>query len=1130
MVVYLTRNLSDENTKLLQNIAENDPSTEVRFFAKKAIRILKDGGLMEPGWLETQRIDFSKFKVFSEITQIEKLQVIQGLIISDDKVDALSQLVLYLNNDQDPTVISALLTAIGKLGSEQEINLIVPYLENENSRIRASAVESLEYIDNPKCYPHIMTRFDDEDNRVRANALKAVSKLNQARAMEVIRNMLQSKMPSMIASAAFVLQYYPAEENIELLLPLLDNPNLSIKNNALRTLRKYQDKGMQKVADIFLKKSLDFLEHRKETVETLEKELDHALEINLDEDSSSKAKPVSPLRREPEPDRISKIPPISRISIKREDLTSAKPLQLSLKTPEIPDWLKSPQFKIAAMILLIFIILIYNLILFSLNDPGAVLRLHSIGLIGISQVISRFSEAFDKEDSNSKILMAGSLLKLKAAPKDSLPLLFCGLRDSDPRVRAECNNLLDKYLQQNDSLPALLFLQQSKNQADSVLSGKKISAAAETEQGRAALSKSLDNENPLIRIQALIALGKIAGSEPILLKMLSDSVPVVRLAALEALLTSSSGEIAALAVTECLIDENDEVRNSALGYLRNFNSFPPESVPRLVKALKSKNQEIQRSAALALGMTGCKSSEVIAALVNVIPDGSGQVNLNAITSLQKLGCQSTSIPELIKSLSDPNPVTCRSASETLAGLLKTPTTIPALITCLSSQDPRVRLYAAESLGNFGKKALSAYPLLLENLSSCDSDDFPKYQTALEKIGLDEPGALPYLIKALSVDGLRVRTFVIQSIGKYQKASSGAAQALADIFSTPNREIRCLILQTIGVIEPDFRIAYPLILSAFKDRSNYVRSQAEASLRNLVSTVETLPELLDALKSTDPYIRSTVVASLGFYNRNQSLAIHSLIESLKDSDTAVITNAESSLVRFGSAAVLDLIPILESSDTGEVKSALRILDRIGGLSASILPSILKKLTDPDLEIHHCCLKIIGNLRAGADTIQLLIKSLNEKDPESRRLAAIGLEKAGKDAGEAVPALTGVLTSDDPYLRQFAIKALDAITIDKVEASPIFIKALDCSDSYLREYAAAVLKKLENDQAKALQAYARGLSDGDSFVRLHSAKSLGRIGSGAMGQLSLLRQIAVNDENYNVRVAALEAANVIAASGK
>jgi hypothetical protein len=74
------------------------------------------------------------------------------------------------------------------------------------------------------------------------------------------------------------------------------------------------------------------------------------------------------------------------------------------------------------------------------------------------------------------------------------------------------------------------------------------------------------------------------------------------------------------------------------------------------------------------------------------------------------------VPVLVDLLKDP--VTGPRAAVTLGDLrLDPPVTVPALTACVQDKGAWYNIYAAESLGRFGKGATSAVPALLEALSS-----------------------------------------------------------------------------------------------------------------------------------------------------------------------------------------------------------------------------------------------------------------------------------------------------------------------------------------------------------------------------------------------------------------------------
>jgi HEAT repeat protein len=71
---------------------------------------------------------------------------------------------------------------------------------------------------------------------------------------------------------------------------------------------------------------------------------------------------------------------------------------------------------------------------------------------------------------------------------------------------------------------------------------------------------------------------------------------------------------------------------------------------------------------------------------------------------------------------------------------------------------------------------------------------------------------------------------------------------------------------------------------------------------------------------------------------------------------------------------------------------------------------------------------------AQVVPALIEALNDKEPDVRRSAAIGLGNYGEQAKEAIPALEKVLNDPDARVREAAGKALARIDPVKYPAPP------------------------------------------------------------------------------------------------
>lgn len=250
-IIFLARNPTMDNLTVLKDLAESDESVEVRFFARKAVDVVKKS---------------LKLRVTEDTNQPpegipgyprnggvrDKLSAIQH-IIDNGAADSMPEIIDAMKSETDPAVLSAMLIVTGKFGGESEAGLVVPFLEHANPRVRANAIESLEMTGSVKVYPHIIARLDDEDNRVRANAVKALKNLGSANTLKILRAMVNSGRVSMQASAAYAFQFFPSEENAELLAKLYEIDNQSVKNNAIKSLKKFSEKKMA-LADTLINK------------------------------------------------------------------------------------------------------------------------------------------------------------------------------------------------------------------------------------------------------------------------------------------------------------------------------------------------------------------------------------------------------------------------------------------------------------------------------------------------------------------------------------------------------------------------------------------------------------------------------------------------------------------------------------------------------------------------------------------------------------------------------------------------------------------------------------------------------------------------------------------------------------
>jgi HEAT repeat protein len=157
-----------------------------------------------------------------------------------------------------------------------------------------------------------------------------------------------------------------------------------------------------------------------------------------------------------------------------------------------------------------------------------------------------------------------------------------------------------------------------------------------------------------------------------------------------------------------------------------------------------------------------------------------------------------------------------------------------------------------------------------------------------------------------------------------------------------------------------------------------------------------------------------------------------------------------------------------------------------------------------------------LAASAADVSATIKKLESNDNELRRQAAQDLSELGKEAKDAVPALTVALKDSDSFVRRFSAQALGNIGSDARTAVPALSKLLQDSKPPVREAAVRALGKMGSDGVAAL---ARAMNGTTSDVQELAIATLGKAGS--EGVPALIKMIGNTRADASLRRRAIEA---------
>ena len=249
---------------------------------------------------------------------------------------------------------------------------------------------------------------------------------------------------------------------------------------------------------------------------------------------------------------------------------------------------------------------------------------------------------------------------------------------------------------------------------------------------------------------------------------------------------------------------------------------------------------------------------------------------------------------------------------------------------LTNTNPQIRCRAAMALGMIGKAAEPAVPALVKVLDDRGGSNSAEWHPdpyayppspgsvpydpvinarreaadALGWIGQQPDLVVPVLIKAFGDQA--VESTAIESLGALGERATNAIPALLTFFQTeynsPNQTRGQYIIDDVALalnkISPDTtrKEIMPLLIYRIQNpKSPWNQSMTLNTLGQMTNQSDlVIPVLLEALDSTDNYIRSTIVYHLGDFGPAATSAIPKLISFSTGQDTNLCRLATNTL--------------------------------------------------------------------------------------------------------------------------------------------------------------------------------------------------------------------------------------------
>lgn len=264
----------NEIARFLKALTSNlqDPSTAVRYYAKKAFARLKQElgtselALIMPSLIaEGTDLSWEKQPTFVygtkaywlyELSSIDFKIRVKAIIELSQTPDqnTVDRLFELLGEERHEHVVATLVKYLACYEDERYFGAVLPYLSHPDNRVRANTIEGIEIAKVKEAAIHIVPLLKDSDNRVRANAAKFLINSHREDVEATIDDMIQSEFEWMRDSAIFVIDTVKPEHSLTLLGKLAMDVNDEIATKATSSIGRLERtskviKALQKLGE-----------------------------------------------------------------------------------------------------------------------------------------------------------------------------------------------------------------------------------------------------------------------------------------------------------------------------------------------------------------------------------------------------------------------------------------------------------------------------------------------------------------------------------------------------------------------------------------------------------------------------------------------------------------------------------------------------------------------------------------------------------------------------------------------------------------------------------------------------------------------------------------------------------------
>lgn len=267
---------------------------------------------------------------------------------------------------------------------------------------------------------------------------------------------------------------------------------------------------------------------------------------------------------------------------------------------------------------------------------------------------------------------------------------------------------------------------------------------------------------------------------------------------------------------------------------------------------------------------------------------------------------------------------------------------------LDDADEQVVINAIRGLRAVGEPAAEFVPTITQKLGHTNAWVRHAAVMALGAVGPKAKDSIPAIEKVLADDDWNVRRVVSKSLAKISWKS--AIPALEKSLTDSHRLVRFAAVETLETLREEPEVATTLLIRAFKDKDEVVRSKAVLVLSKFNPGAASVTAITNMLADPDSNVREAAASALGVFGGASKKAVPELVKMLKDRSCWVRCRAVESLgkIHYDAATVVPaLMAALEDEHPAVREWATKTLGSFGREAKIAIPKLTALSDDPNL---------------------------------------------------------------------------------------------------------------------------------------------------------------------------------------